>query len=127
MLPESPEPMKTNQPTHDIAAPAMTENTAQGYVTLPKLQPLVREMTRAKYLVILRHCKNDLERKFYPDVPILQLLVAEVTQLGKGVEFDAFGMPELPRSAHNGRQPSSHRRPRHCEERSDAAVHAPNS
>jgi predicted nuclease of restriction endonuclease-like (RecB) superfamily len=35
------------------------------YVERPKLQPLVREISWAKNLVILARCKDDLEREFY--------------------------------------------------------------
>lgn len=35
------------------------------YSAMPKLQPLVREISWAKNLVILGRCKNDLEREFY--------------------------------------------------------------
>jgi predicted nuclease of restriction endonuclease-like (RecB) superfamily len=35
------------------------------YLDLPKLQPLVREISWAKNLVILARCKNPLQREFY--------------------------------------------------------------
>ena len=35
------------------------------YATLPKLQPMVAEISWSKNLVIFGHCKDDLEREFY--------------------------------------------------------------
>ena len=37
----------------------------RAYVNLPKLQPLVAEISWAKNLVILSSCKDELEREFY--------------------------------------------------------------
>ena len=37
----------------------------RAYVNLPKLQPLVAEISWAKNLVILSRCKDELEREFY--------------------------------------------------------------
>jgi hypothetical protein len=42
----------------------MSDLTPQGNRDLPKLQPLVREISWAKNLVVLRRCKDDLEREF---------------------------------------------------------------